>query len=78
MSDLEERIKAAEAGADHKQAIEEAAEVRFRAVHASAEAQGKGQDALQSEEFHSWMATRRATDAAWGEWATLMDAKPGA
>lgn len=78
MSDWEEKLKAAEAGADRMQATEEAAEERFRAVHANAEAQGKAHEALQSEEFHEWMATRHATDAAWGEWATLMDAKPGA
>ncbi|HUR89447.1 MAG TPA: hypothetical protein VMZ74_10205 [Ramlibacter sp.] len=78
MSDLEERIKAAEAGAESKQATEELAEERFRAVHAMAEARGNAKDALESKEFHSWMATRRETDAAWGEWAMLMDAKQGA
>ncbi len=73
MTDWEQRLKAAEAGAEQIQAAEEAAEQRFRTLQAAAETGG---DPLQSDEFHSWMATRRATDAAWGEWATLMDARP--
>ena len=75
MSDWDERLKAAEEGAEQLQAAEDAAEERFKALHVAAVPQGKGQEALQSEEFHSWMATRRATDAAWGAWAVLMDAK---
>jgi crotonobetainyl-CoA:carnitine CoA-transferase CaiB-like acyl-CoA transferase len=74
MSDWEERLKAAEASAEHMQAAEEAAEERFRARQA-AEPENP-QAALESEEFHSWMATRRATDGAWGQWAMLMDSKP--
>jgi hypothetical protein len=73
MSDWDQRLKAAEEGAEHLQAEEEVAEARFKALHAAAEPQGKAQEALESEEFHSWMATRRATDEAWGKWAVLMD-----
>lgn len=68
-------MEAAEAGAQRLQTVEEQAEQRFKALHADAHAQGNGDAALQSEEFHSWMATRRETDAAWGAWATLMDEK---
>jgi hypothetical protein len=78
MSDWEQRLKAAEEGADRLQAAEDVAEERFKALHAETQAQGKGDEALSSDEFRSWMATRRATDAAWGEWAMLMDAKAGA
>ena len=75
MSDWEQRLEAAETGAERLQAAEHEAEQRFKAVHADAPARGKGDDALQSEEFHSWMARRHETDAAWGAWATLMDEK---
>jgi hypothetical protein len=74
MSDWDERIKAAEAGAERLQAAEEAAEASFKAAHGDAQPQ----EAMKSDEFHSWMATRRATDDAWGKWATLMDAKSAA
>ena len=74
MSDWEERLKAAEEGAERMQAAEEVAEERFKAVKARTNEEA----ALESEEFHSWMATRHATDEAWGKWATLMDSKPGA
>ena len=77
MSDWDQKLKAAEEGADRLQAAEEVAEQRFKALHSEAQAKGKGDEALGSDEFHSWMATRRATDAAWGEWAMLMDAKAG-
>jgi hypothetical protein len=76
MSDWEQRVKAAEAGADRMEAAEQAAEETFKALQADAQAQGTEQDALKSEEFREWMATRRATDDAWGKWAVLMDEKP--
>jgi hypothetical protein len=75
MSDWERRLEAAEAGAERLEAVEHEAEQRFKALHADAQARGDGDAALQSHEFHSWMATRRETDAAWGAWATLMDEK---
>jgi len=78
MSDWEQRVKAAEAGADQMQAAEDAAEESFKALHAEAQAQGTEQEALKSDEFRKWMATRHATDDAWGKWATLMDATPAA
>ena len=76
MSDWDERVKSAEAGAEQMQAAEAAAEESFKAVQAEARQHGADEDALKSQEFHDGMATRRATDDAWGKWATLMDAKP--
>lgn len=72
MSDWEQRLKAAEAGAERSEAAEHAAEEKFRAV----QAQGDDAAALNTDEFRSWMASRHETDAAWGKWATVMDAKP--
>ena len=76
MSDWEVKLKAAEEGADRLEAEEQAAEERFKAVRAAARDKGDGDEATDTEEFRSWMATRHATDAAWGAWAVLMDAKP--
>jgi hypothetical protein len=75
MSDWAEQIAAAEAHAEGKQAAEHVAESRFDAVHAAAKAKGDVDQALQSDELRSWMASRHETDAAWGAWATVMDAK---
>jgi hypothetical protein len=76
MSDWADKVAAAEAGAESKQAAEREAEGRFDEVHARAEALGDPGQALKSAEFHAWMATRHETDEAWGAWATVMDAKP--
>lgn len=78
MSDWAEQIAAAEARAEDKQAAEHAAESRFDAVHEAAKARGEAEQALQSEELRRWMASRHETDAAWGEWATVMDARAAA
>jgi len=76
MSDWAERLTAAEAGAERKEAAEHEAEQKFKTVRAQAQAQGDADKALQSDEFRAWMASRHETDAAWGQWATVMDAKP--
>ncbi|HYF41200.1 MAG TPA: hypothetical protein VEA35_02015 [Ramlibacter sp.] len=78
MKDWAQQIETAEAAAVHTQEAEHAAERRFDAVHARAQAAGAAQQALASPEFHEWMAARRASDAAWGAWAVAMDAKPSA
>jgi len=78
MGDWEQELKAAEDGAQRTQAIEEKAEEHFKAVRAQADARGDSQAALESEEFRVWMASRHATDAAWGGWAMVMDARPAA
>ncbi|MES2633542.1 MAG: hypothetical protein V4669_11255 [Pseudomonadota bacterium] len=76
MGDWAEQVAAAQARAEHKQAAEQIAEGRFDAVHDAATARGDVAHALQSDEMRSWMAARHETDAAWGEWATMMDARP--
>ena len=78
MKDWAQQLAAAEAKAQHTQEAEHAAESRFDAVHARAQAAGATQQALTTPEFHDWMAARRASDAAWGAWAVTMDAKPKA
>ncbi|HZY20710.1 MAG TPA: hypothetical protein VFE82_19720 [Ramlibacter sp.] len=60
------------------QAREEAAERLFDEALARAEQAGVKEHALRSEEFNAWMAARHDSDAAWGRWAMVMDAKPPA
>ncbi|MEO5672890.1 MAG: hypothetical protein ABIR26_19550 [Ramlibacter sp.] len=76
MSDWTHDIAAAEAAAERHQAAEQLAERRFDLVHADAKAAGAQETAVQSQEFNEWMAARHATDAAWGAWSQVMDAKP--
>ena len=76
MSDWKHDIAAAEAAAERQQAAEQVAESRFDLVHADAKAAGTQESAVKSEEFNQWMAARHATDAAWGAWSQVMDAKP--
>lgn len=77
MSDWTEEVAQAEAEADRLQAAEALAEQKFQQVQAQAKAGGDAQQALQSAEFAQWMKARHATDAAWGAWSMVMDAKPG-
>lgn len=74
MKDWTEQVAAAEAQAERLQAEEQAAEQRFYELRA---AHGEG-EALQSQEFQAWMQARHATDAAWGAWSQVMDARPQA
>ena len=76
MSDWSEEIAMATAEAERMQAAEESAEARFDQVYAQSEAAGTPERAPISEEFHLWMAARKATDAAWGAWSQVMDSKP--
>lgn len=76
MSDWQDEIAAATAAAEQKQAAEDAAEAKFDAVYVLAEAAGNKEHAPTTGEFRDWMAARRATDAAWGTWAEVMDSKP--
>ncbi|HEX7889605.1 MAG TPA: hypothetical protein VF522_09625 [Ramlibacter sp.] len=69
-------VAAAESAAEEKQAAEEIAHERFRAVRAEIETSGSNVQVTDSPEFHRWMAARHASDAAWGAWAMAMDAKP--
>jgi hypothetical protein len=76
MSDWSDNIAEATAEAERVQAQEAVAEARFDAVYAQSEADGTPERAPTSEEFHLWMAARKATDAAWGSWSMVMDSKP--
>jgi hypothetical protein len=69
-------VAAAESAAEQKQAAEEIAHDRFRAVRAEIEASGSAAQVTDSPEFHRWMEARRESDEAWGAWAMAMDAKP--
>lgn len=73
-----EEVALREAAAIRTEAMEQLAESRFDRVFAAAEAQGASAGATQTREFNDWMAARADTDAAWGRWATAMDARPGA
>jgi len=76
MSDWALDIAVAQATAERTQAAEHVAESSFDRVHALAQAAGTVERAVETEEFNQWMAARHATDAAWGAWSTVMDAKP--
>ena len=76
MSDWAQDIAVAQATAERTQAAEHVAESSFDRVHAQAKAAGTVDRAVESEEFSQWMAARHATDAAWGVWSTVMDARP--
>lgn len=73
-----EELAMVEAAALKAESLEQAAERRFDDVHAAAEANGAVEAALETSEFASWMAARADTDAAWGRWSLVMDAKPPA
>ena len=74
MSDWKEELAVAEAKAEQFQAAEAVAEQKFYAVK---EAVGSRDEAVKTPEFGEWMEARRATDAAWGAWSQVMDAKAG-
>ena len=76
MSDWAQDFAVATATAERTQAAENEAEGLFDRVHDKAQADGNKGHALTTDEFHNWMAARHATDAAWGVWSAVMDAKP--
>jgi hypothetical protein len=71
-----EELALTEAAAIRIESLEQAAETRFDRVFESAQAGGNTGVALQTDEFRDWMQARADTDAAWGRWAAVMDAKP--
>ena len=71
-----EELAMVEAAALRAESLEQAAEHRFDEVHAAAEANGAVEAALETTEFSSWLSARADTDAAWGRWSQVMDAKP--
>jgi hypothetical protein len=74
----QEELALVEAAALRIQAREEAAEKLFEEALSRHEVQGTGVPAKQMQEFTTWMACRHDSDAAWGRWATVMDARPPA
>jgi hypothetical protein len=78
MSDWANDLMVAEAAATQTQQAEEAAEDRFDAFRARTQGDQDQDHTVKSEEFRAWMAARHATDAAWGAWSQVMDAKPQA
>ncbi len=76
MSDWSQDVAAATSAAEHSQAAETRAELRFDEVHAQAQAAGDVAQARSTTEFRDWLAARKATDTAWGQWAMVMDSKP--
>ena len=73
MSDWTEELAQAEEHAEQLQAAEATAEQHFYELR---EAERDRSALLQTPEFERWMKARHATDAAWGAWAQVMDAKP--
>ena len=71
-----EELALVEAAALRIEAQEEVAEHRFDDARARSEAGGETGRALTTREFASWMTARHDTDAAWGRWSEVMNAKP--
>jgi hypothetical protein len=71
-----EELALVEAAAQRIQAQEEAAERMFIEARTRAEAAGQPERAVKTPEFASWIAARHDTDAAWGRWSEVMNAKP--
>lgn len=78
MSDWFHSVAAATTAAEATQAAEVKAELRFDEAHARAHAAGDVAQARDTTQFRDWLAAREATDAAWGQWAMVMDSKPHA
>lgn len=76
MSDWAEEVAAVTAVAQQMQAAESVAEAQFDAAHARAAEAGTLDQVNHTPELREWLAARHATDAAWGQWAMLMDNKP--
>ena len=70
-----EELAQVEAAALRAEALEREAERRFDSVHAEADARGAAGNTRETPEFAAWIAARAETDAAWGRWAQVMDAR---
>lgn len=71
---LSPEVAQAEREALERQEAEALAEQRFDEVREALVASGRSDEVTTSREFHDWMASRAATDTAWGRWAVAMDA----
>lgn len=78
MQHWKEELELTEAAAIRIQSMEATAESHFDRVFDAAKAQGDTAVALTTDEFKNWMQARADTDAAWGRWAQVMDARPSA
>jgi hypothetical protein len=76
MDSWKEELALMEAAAMRTEAMEALAEGRFDSVFDAAQAQGASAGVTKTVEFSEWMAARADTDAAWGRWAQVMDARP--
>jgi len=78
MQHWKEELELTEAAAIRIQSLETTAEEHFNRVFDAAQAKGDSAVALETNEFKEWMQARADTDAAWGRWAQVMDARPSA
>ena len=76
MQQWKEELARTEAAAIRIEKIEAEAEQHFDRVFDSAQAKGDTAAALKTDEFSRWLGARADTDAAWGRWAQVMDARP--
>ncbi len=76
MNHWKEEVDQAEAAALKIEALELKAERDFDRVWAIAEAKGEPALALKTPEFDAWMTARGNSDAAWGRWYLVMEARP--
>ena len=76
MGNWEQELAAVERAALRIEQAEADAHVRFEQAKEEARRRGSPDEVVQTPEFHAWMAARADTDAAWGRWAQVMDAKP--
>lgn len=76
MNYWQEELALVEAAALRIQGLEQAAGRRFD--EAFARAQQAGTAKAPALELGDWLAARRDTDAAWGRWAEVMNARPPA
>lgn len=72
MDSREQDLALLESAALRLEAIEQSAEKRFDEVYDLAERSGRVEHVTSTPEFQEWMAARRETDAAWGQWAASM------
>jgi hypothetical protein len=72
----EQEIALVERAALRIEQIEADALTRFARVRDAAHRSGDLDGVVRTPEFQAWMAARAETDAAWGRWAQVMDAKP--
>lgn len=71
----EKELALLETAALSTEAVERTAESRLDAAFEAAEQSGSLASLTGTAEFREWMAARANTDAAWGRWAEIMQAR---